>query len=137
MGRLVANAGTVAAHGSHAPPPLAARGFMHHHKKPEETRGSEHLPPFFLSSSVVTNTVTYKSRKIHKTVGFNFFFPFLVLLSTLFPFFQICFTTDLFLGFALFSLASGSWDCGSCCVEGCSGLCFGGGQSRLMREDLL
>ena len=137
MGRLVANAGTVAAHGSHAPPPLAAHGFMHHRKKPEETRGSEHLPPFFLSSSLVTNTFTCKSRKIHKTIGFNFFFPFLVLLSTFFPFFQIYFTIDLFLGFALFSRASDRWDCGSRCVEGYSGVGFGGGRSGLMREDLL
>jgi hypothetical protein len=51
------------------------------------TRGSEQLPPFFLSLPAVTNTVTCKSRKIHKTVGFNVFFPFLDLLSTFFPFF--------------------------------------------------
>jgi hypothetical protein len=56
-------------------------------RKPRETRGSEQLPPFFLSSPAVTNTVTCKSRKIHKTVGFNFFFPFLDLLLTFFPFF--------------------------------------------------
>jgi hypothetical protein len=100
-------------------------------------KGSEQLPPFFLSSSAVTNTVTCKSRKIHKTVGFNFFFPFLDLFSTFFPFFQICLTTDLFLGFALFSPASGSWDCRSRCVESCSGVGSGGGRSGLMREDLL
>jgi len=86
---------------------------------------------------MVTNIVTCKSKKIHKTVGFNFFFPFLDLLSTFFPFFQICFTTNFILGFALFSPASGSWDSGSRGVEGCFGVGFGGGRSGLMREDLL
>ena len=115
---------------------MAARG-SHAARKPEKTKGSEQLPPFFLSSPMVTNIVTCKSKKIHKTVGFNFFFPFLDLLSTFFPFFQICFTTNFILGFALFSPASGSWDSGSRDVEGCFGVGFGGGRSGLMREDLL
>jgi len=41
------------------------------------------------------------------------------------------------LGFALFSPASGSWDCGNHYVEGYSGVGFSGGRLGLMREDLL
>lgn len=99
------------ARGSHVPPPLAVQGFTHPRKKTrEKPEDLKQLPPFFLSSLAVTNTVTCKSRKIHKTIDFNFFFLFQIcsrpsfLFSNMFhSFFWICFTVDLFLLFVFFS----------------------------------
>ena len=89
----------------HAPPPLAARGFTRRRRwRLQKPVDREPLPLLYLPAPAVRVTVTCKSPKIRKAVGFSFFLSGSQI--CLFPF-RICFV----LGFAFFSASLFSVGC--------------------------
>jgi hypothetical protein len=86
----------VAARGSHAPPPLAARGPTRRREIKPETGGQKWLSPLFSSSPAVTTTAICRTEKHTQTaVDFNFSFRYRsasLQISSLFPFSSLSWT---------------------------------------------
>jgi hypothetical protein len=93
----------VAAHLLHAPPPLAARRFMHCRKKKNQGRGGSGMTSSLLPFLVGGDLQTRKNKSKVPVLS-----PFFRSASPPF-FFQICFTAYLSLVYIFISFASGRW----------------------------